>query len=417
VEKRKKNYKFLIIIISMRTKILVLSAALALSANLHAQVSIGDLTAPATGALLDLNKTVKGGLALSNVKIEHLYEIPDNFPGITKPVSNQIKQDFTGAIVYHTGENNIQAGVYVWNGTNWTPADENCLPLTSDKLKLTLPPFAQTGDIVPIAVSLDVSARCSGGETYAWYKNTGGTSDYETPAFATDTVTTTSFSITGTYKVKVEVTNNCYTDPATTPVVKETSIRIVNCNLVTLTAGNFTSVVPTSWPVNNNSILIAQHSPGTDSDYGFGGFDGPVYSIEGMYGRKSNSAVIAFPGSTISNLGGGYGNPGFTANTFPASNIQVTPTLIDAYGGDGNIDITVTNTQVLIPSRNISYDRQCDKSIIGFLGTNITDDTGTGLVPLAGGFHQLFPGNYTFIDSYVTWHYKQYIGYYIIVEF
>jgi hypothetical protein len=97
----------------MRTKILVLSAALALSANLRAQVSIGELAEPASGALLDLNKAVKGGLALSNVKIEHLYEIPVGFPGISTPgdVTDQVKQEFTG-------ENNIAAGIYVWNSTN-----------------------------------------------------------------------------------------------------------------------------------------------------------------------------------------------------------------------------------------------------------------------------------------------------------
>jgi hypothetical protein len=83
-----------------------------LSANLHAQVTIGDLTAPAKGALLDLNKAVKGGLTLSNVKLDNLYTIPATFPGMSSPPAD-VNTKFSGAMVYHIGENGIATGIYV----------------------------------------------------------------------------------------------------------------------------------------------------------------------------------------------------------------------------------------------------------------------------------------------------------------
>jgi uncharacterized protein (TIGR02145 family) len=65
----------------------------------------------------------KGGLLLSNVMIMDLRTIPDEIseadainPDATK------KTQFTGAMVYHTGSNDIAAGVYIWNGRKWIPA-------------------------------------------------------------------------------------------------------------------------------------------------------------------------------------------------------------------------------------------------------------------------------------------------------
>jgi uncharacterized protein (TIGR02145 family) len=187
----------------MRTKILVLSAALVLSANLRAQVSIGDLTAPAKGALLDLNKTVKGGLTLSNVKLDNLYTIPATFPGMSSPPPD-VNTKFTGAMVYHTGGNNIAAGIYVWNGTNWTPATENCQP--ADLLSVTLTSstvIAKIGAPVTFSVSTGVGARCAEGEEYDWKVNnvSSKTSDYPESSW------TTSFSPADAYKVKVEASN------------------------------------------------------------------------------------------------------------------------------------------------------------------------------------------------------------------
>jgi uncharacterized protein (TIGR02145 family) len=207
----------------MKTKILVLSFALALSANLRAQVTIGELSEPTAGALLDLNKATKGGLALSNVKIEHLYEIPVGFPCISTPgdVTAQVKQEFTGAMVYHTGENNIAAGIYVWNGTNWAPVKENCLPLTEANLTLTAPSFAKVNTEVSFSASANTSEICSGGETYSWSVTPAAT--VQSPSAANTSI---QFPAAGTYTVKVKMGNR-YTDPATSvPAEKEKIVEI-----------------------------------------------------------------------------------------------------------------------------------------------------------------------------------------------
>jgi uncharacterized protein (TIGR02145 family) len=109
----------------MQTKHLFLLPALAFlaCAGLQAQVRIGDNTAPTAGALLDLNSTAKGGLLLSNVTLTNLRTIPTEISEAATINSETDKQaKFTGAIVYHTGENHIPAGVYVWAGERWTPA-------------------------------------------------------------------------------------------------------------------------------------------------------------------------------------------------------------------------------------------------------------------------------------------------------
>jgi uncharacterized protein (TIGR02145 family) len=195
----------------MRTKILVLFTLL-LSANLHAQVSIGELTGPATGALLDLNKTTKGGLLLSNVSIEDLSKIPHStpnlFPGING-ANDDTNNDFKGALVYHTGTSLAPAGIYAWNGTNWTPIGENCLPVDSLTVTLTSSAVvAKTGNPVTFSVSSNAGTRCAEGETYDWYQaaaagsyGAAGTTVYPTSSKSI------AFSPANIYKVKVEASN------------------------------------------------------------------------------------------------------------------------------------------------------------------------------------------------------------------
>jgi hypothetical protein len=50
------------------------------SSLVTAQVTIGSENNPVSGAILDLNSTVKGGLVLSNVVITDLYGTPDEIP-------------------------------------------------------------------------------------------------------------------------------------------------------------------------------------------------------------------------------------------------------------------------------------------------------------------------------------------------
>jgi uncharacterized protein (TIGR02145 family) len=123
----------------METKHLFLLPALAFLActGLQAQVTIGGLVEPAAGAVLDLNSGgAKGGLLLSNVTLPDLTTIPYNstnaFPGVDNNNKEDVKSQFRGAIVYHTGGNDIAAGVYVWNGKWWTPADGTPVNIVKD---------------------------------------------------------------------------------------------------------------------------------------------------------------------------------------------------------------------------------------------------------------------------------------------
>jgi uncharacterized protein (TIGR02145 family) len=102
----------------MRTKILVLFAlALLLSANLLAQVTIGGLTTPKAGALLDLNSTTQGGLLLSNVDLPDLSVIPGGV-FVNIPTTQDSNPELAGMIVYNTYEP-TGVGVYVWDGEDW----------------------------------------------------------------------------------------------------------------------------------------------------------------------------------------------------------------------------------------------------------------------------------------------------------
>jgi uncharacterized protein (TIGR02145 family) len=202
----------------MKKRILVVLFALALSANLRAQVTIGGLESPKAGALLDLNSTTTGGLVLSNVTLDNLRTIPyqpDWFPGIDASTADT-NEDFKGAMVYHTGGNNIPVGIYVWNGKNWTPITENCL--SAEDLTLSL----SASSIVPpvntpvsFNVSTGASNRCADEETYTWSVTQGiaGT-DYDILGIDGDKASI-QFITAGTYKVTVVVGNPYSTGTAT----------------------------------------------------------------------------------------------------------------------------------------------------------------------------------------------------------
>jgi uncharacterized protein (TIGR02145 family) len=174
--------------------------------SLHAQVTIGGLENPKPGAILDLNSTVKGGLLLSNVDLPNFYTIPNEFGASVD------KNKLVGAMIYNRGQVTSPSGVYVWNGTNWTPMGENCLPLNQLNLTPSGIILATTGDRVTLSVSSDASSRCAEDERYDWYleKNGGG---YD-PAFETDSrqsIQEIHFPSSGIYRVKVEA-KNCYAD-------------------------------------------------------------------------------------------------------------------------------------------------------------------------------------------------------------
>jgi uncharacterized protein (TIGR02145 family) len=151
----------------MKTKHLFLLPALAFLAcdNLQAQITIGGLTDPKAGAVLDLNSIggVKGGLLLSNVNLTNLNDIPVDFIGVSGVVDLvDMKTKFRGAIVYNTNAD-TGVGVYVWSGSKWQSM--KCM---------TVPELATLGAITGTATV------CSGVTdlTYSVPELTGAT-DYE----------------------------------------------------------------------------------------------------------------------------------------------------------------------------------------------------------------------------------------------
>jgi uncharacterized protein (TIGR02145 family) len=106
----------------------VLVMALLIGAPGRAQVTIGGMTDPKDGALLDLNSTAKGVLLLSNVSLTDLEKIPGGvFVGIANEQDKNT--ELTGAIVYNTNAT-IGVGLYIWNGDKWTMLTGNVHPGT-----------------------------------------------------------------------------------------------------------------------------------------------------------------------------------------------------------------------------------------------------------------------------------------------
>jgi uncharacterized protein (TIGR02145 family) len=115
---------------------------------LQAQVRIGGTTDPAPGAILDLNSTAKGGLLLSNVTLTSLRTIPGEiYDAATINTDTTKKAALKGAMVYHTGGNDIPAGVYIWDGKRWNPpggAPENTVK-DAEGNKYTIGDFGDAG--------------------------------------------------------------------------------------------------------------------------------------------------------------------------------------------------------------------------------------------------------------------------------
>jgi hypothetical protein len=183
----------------MRTKILVLSIALTLSANLCAQVTIGSVNEPKAGAILDLNSGAKGGLVLSNVGIDHPTEIPAGFPGVTPENTDAAKAGLKGALVYNTNENTC-IGIHAWNGNYWERIASS-RKSTGDPLRIT----SNTANAVGgdnIEFTVDTEAKI-----YAWYINPNN-AGYEYLGVTTEPKLEVAIPA-GTVNVKV-ISDNCH---------------------------------------------------------------------------------------------------------------------------------------------------------------------------------------------------------------
>ncbi|MDR2087671.1 MAG: hypothetical protein LBP72_10960 [Dysgonamonadaceae bacterium] len=162
----------------MTKKILVLSVTLALllSANLRAQVTIGALTAPTAGALLDLNRGATGGLLLSNVALPNLSVIPANtFVNIS--TEQDTNKELVGMIVYNT-DATTGVGIYVWDGYDW--------------IKPCAPP-------IPGPITFSGATICGGATFTAKIDSVKGATSYvwTLPAGLTGTSNDTIITITG----------------------------------------------------------------------------------------------------------------------------------------------------------------------------------------------------------------------------
>ncbi|MGS4344663.1 hypothetical protein ACKUSY_03480 [Myroides odoratus] len=102
---------------------------LTIGSEIYGQTVIGGATYPVEGALLDLkeykanteNITANKGLLLPRVKLTSLTSL---LPLVqTETVAN--KSEHIGLQVYHIGDDDIPAGVKVWNGEMWTGGASN----------------------------------------------------------------------------------------------------------------------------------------------------------------------------------------------------------------------------------------------------------------------------------------------------
>ena len=179
-----------------------------------------------------------------------------------------------------------------------------------------------------------------------------------------------------------------------------------------LEAEDFTSVPVAPWAANQDYVMFGWRTMGSSNGTDFSGFSGKVFHINGatVGGNRPNSGIIVFPGGSVSVMATGD----VYLYKFPAKKIRVTPVLIDSFGGDGDVAITVTKQQV-ITGRGVTYNRQSEFSTVGA----ISDIRGSDALVYgwSTGFHQLPPGQYTFANYYITWHYSQYVLYYLIFEF
>jgi hypothetical protein len=126
------------------------------------------------------------------VTVEYLWKIPTQvsgyFPGIEEGTNDEMNSSFTGAMVYHTGENSIPAGIYVWNGTNRTPVGEDCRRLASTITLDAADRVVLENKGITLSVS-GASSRCAC-EQYEWFRN-----DEATPFAVTAGSTTLTLSI------------------------------------------------------------------------------------------------------------------------------------------------------------------------------------------------------------------------------
>jgi hypothetical protein len=149
-----------------KTMFCMLSLCLLSAASVNAQITVGGLTDPAAGVILDLNSPggARGGLVLSSIAITDLSEIPANeLLGISS--AQDVNEDLRGTLVYNTGTPGVPAGIYAWNGYCWSP-DGNCTPIITPSPSPAITVYSS--GYADLAVTADGCPPL----TYTWYENT-----------------------------------------------------------------------------------------------------------------------------------------------------------------------------------------------------------------------------------------------------
>jgi hypothetical protein len=167
----------------MQTKHLFLLPALAFlaCAGLQAQVTIGGLTDPKPGTVLDLNSGVKGGLILSNVALDDLFEIPTEFPGAEGADPAALKAGLKGAVIYNTKPETF-VGVHVWNGVYWERITSETPAQAPGTLSITSGSANALG-----SEDIEFTSTITDALTYRWYESEDGVSYESIGATATNT--------------------------------------------------------------------------------------------------------------------------------------------------------------------------------------------------------------------------------------
>jgi uncharacterized protein (TIGR02145 family) len=250
----------------MKKKILVVLFALALSVNLRSQVTIGGLSTPKAGALLDLNSTTTGGLVLSNVDLTDLSVIPGgDFVNI--PTTQDRNQELAGMIVYNTYAAN-GVGVHLWNGDDW--------------IKLCAPP-------APGAITFSDTTICGSGATFtAKIDSVKGATNYvwKLPEGLTGTSNDTIITITAT-------TAGSY--PADSITVRAVSscgggTRRPSTQDVTVYARPVAPTNPSSATVNSGSSFTFSATPPADCTIDW--YDAATAGTEIQHGATSFSETL-----------------------------------------------------------------------------------------------------------------------------
>jgi uncharacterized protein (TIGR02145 family) len=253
-------------------------------------VTIGGLEEPKAGAILDLNSTVRGGLALSNVTILDLELIPQG-TNVFEGVDNRdVNLELRGAMVYNNGQGTtVPAGIYIWNGNCWTK-NGGIVAVTAPSISIEGIVTNTYSIIADASVTFAVISP-QADVNYAWYK----ADSPSTPAGTGNTYTTPVLSV-GTYNYYCTATSNSCPSSNTTS------------NLLTITVD-----IPYSLPIGSGTLAgracfdVAQTNDG--SSYGWlsvrrlTGLPVPVLRADFTQAETRTQTYIFTPsGGGVSNL-------------------------------------------------------------------------------------------------------------------